>query len=62
MILCNLPVKQVIDNLETVFFIRNETIESGNLMSMSVYPKITGDLDPPIRIALAHLNVSFYKI
>jgi hypothetical protein len=30
-------------------------------MSMSVYPKITGDLDPPIRIALAHLNVSCYK-
>ena len=31
-------------------------------MSMSVYPKITGDLDPPIRIALAHLSVSSYKI
>lgn len=31
-------------------------------MSMSVYPKITGDLDPPVRIALAHLSVSSYKI
>ena len=62
MILILFLVKQVVDNQETVFFIRNETIESGNLMSMSVYPKITGDLDPPIRIALAHLNVRCYKI
>ncbi|XP_028393444.1 adhesion G protein-coupled receptor B3-like [Dendronephthya gigantea] len=34
----------------------NETVESGNLMSLSVFPRITGDLDPPIRIALAHLS------
>ncbi len=50
----NFAYKTKIDNV----FNRNESVESGNLMSMSVYPKITGDLDPPVRIAFAHLNVS----
>ncbi|XP_046859887.1 uncharacterized protein LOC124453177 [Xenia sp. Carnegie-2017] len=34
----------------------NMNVESGNMMSLSVFPKVADELDPPLRITLEHLN------